>query len=50
MQGLEKVVVSQAVEICKLRDELAKAVELKDFWCSEYYKEKPVDAATPTSE
>ena len=51
MQGLEKVVVSQALEICELREKLAEATELKDFWYGQYVQnEKPADAGTSTSE
>ena len=53
MDGLEKVVVSQAVEICDLREKLADALSTKELWYGLYtdLKEKePADAGTSTDE
>lgn len=52
MDGLEKVVVSQAVEICDLREKLADAISLKELWYGLYNQlaeKAPDDAGTSTS-
>lgn len=47
MQELEKAIVSQALEICELREKLAEAKSNEGLWYRLYTmeKEKPVDAA-----
>lgn len=52
LNTLERAVVSQAVEICILREKLAEAESAKELWYRLYNQqteEKPADAGTSTS-